>query len=180
MGRWSQYDTDEERLPSGMERIGYDADEEIYTFRDSDGSIWQSAPGSRYGQLRRVSGPPAQPERFDQDIDLEGSPPPPYESAEPEVSWRHEMMPLFNWFLVIGLFLLGVFWYLNKAAAGERTVPEVHCSDRAIPYSIRPGDTCWALAENRGVSLDVFLEVNVGLDCDKLGIGETVCLPKNT
>lgn len=35
----SRYDSDEERLPEGMERIGYDADTETYTYRDADGSI---------------------------------------------------------------------------------------------------------------------------------------------
>ncbi|KAI0122032.1 hypothetical protein F4814DRAFT_196705 [Daldinia grandis] len=41
MGRWSYLDTDEERLPHGVKRIGYDADDQEYTFFDtSDGSIW--------------------------------------------------------------------------------------------------------------------------------------------
>jgi len=55
MGRWSYYDTDYERLPAGMERIGYDADTGIYTYRDSDGSLWEGASGARYGSLTKVS-----------------------------------------------------------------------------------------------------------------------------
>ncbi|KAI0377132.1 hypothetical protein F5Y04DRAFT_191714 [Hypomontagnella monticulosa] len=58
MGRWSYLDEDDYRLPEGMTRIGYDADDQTYTFRDTDGSIWESAPGNRYGQLSRISGPP--------------------------------------------------------------------------------------------------------------------------
>ncbi|KAK4232884.1 hypothetical protein C8A03DRAFT_39462 [Achaetomium macrosporum] len=54
MGRWSHLDTDEERLPEGMTRVGYDADTQIYTYRDSDGSYWEGAPGVRYGKLHRV------------------------------------------------------------------------------------------------------------------------------
>ncbi len=55
MGRWSHLDSDEERLPSGMTRVGYDADTQVYTFRDaSDGSYWEGAPGCRYGKLHRV------------------------------------------------------------------------------------------------------------------------------
>lgn len=58
MGRWSHLDTDEERLPDGMARIGYDADSETYTFRDAaDGSLWRSAPGCQYGKLFRVRPP---------------------------------------------------------------------------------------------------------------------------
>jgi len=54
MGRWSHLDSDEERLPPGMTRIGYDADTQIYTYRDSDGSHWEGAPGCKYGKLHRV------------------------------------------------------------------------------------------------------------------------------
>ncbi|KAH7402244.1 hypothetical protein DE146DRAFT_460006 [Phaeosphaeria sp. MPI-PUGE-AT-0046c] len=54
-------DQDQSRLPEGMERVGYDADTERYTFRDADGSLWESAPGSRYGQLRPM-GQRASPE----------------------------------------------------------------------------------------------------------------------
>jgi hypothetical protein len=54
MGRWSHLDSDEERLPEGMTRVGYDADTQVYTYRDSDGSYWEGAPGCQYGRLHRV------------------------------------------------------------------------------------------------------------------------------
>lgn len=58
MGRWSHLDTDEERMPDGMTRIGYDADTQTYTFRDAaDGSLWKGVPGSQYGRLFRVRPP---------------------------------------------------------------------------------------------------------------------------
>lgn len=44
---------DDYRLPEGMKRIGYDADSSRYYFRDSDGSIWQGAEGSEFGELTR-------------------------------------------------------------------------------------------------------------------------------
>jgi hypothetical protein len=56
MGRWSHLDSDEERLPWGMKRIGYDSDTQTYTYRDSDGSLWEGTSGSQYGTLRRVGG----------------------------------------------------------------------------------------------------------------------------
>jgi hypothetical protein len=43
-----------------MQRIGYDADSQRYTFRDQDGSLWESAPGSRYGELRPVGYQPTE------------------------------------------------------------------------------------------------------------------------
>ena len=36
-----------------MTRIGYDADTQRYTFRDSDGSIWQGPEGAEYGEMTR-------------------------------------------------------------------------------------------------------------------------------
>jgi len=54
MGKWSDYDSDRERLPSGMRRIGYDADTQVYTYRDRDGSLWEGAPGATYGTVWRV------------------------------------------------------------------------------------------------------------------------------
>ncbi|KAI0850318.1 hypothetical protein F5Y00DRAFT_233082 [Daldinia vernicosa] len=55
MGRWSYLDTDEERLPHGIKRIGYDADDREYTFFDtSDGSIWV---GGYNGPTKCISRP---------------------------------------------------------------------------------------------------------------------------
>ncbi|KAI1355563.1 carbohydrate-binding module family 50 protein [Xylaria sp. FL0043] len=176
MARWSEYDTDEERLPEGMQRIGYDADTQTYTFRDADGSIWESAPGNRYGQLRRVDGPPTLPSYGEED---ESSPAQQLmysESARP-TSWRQEMMPLLNWFLLVGLFLLVVIWFISGSSKGSNEVVR-SCEDDTTPYKIKNGDTCWAIAEARSVSLDALLESNEGLDCDKLSVGETICVPK--
>ncbi|KAJ2986879.1 hypothetical protein NUW58_g4822 [Xylaria curta] len=160
MARWSEYDTDEERLPEGMQRIGYDADTQVYTFRDAEGGIWESAPGNRYGQLRRVAndtlpsyseaddGNPTQPLTY-------GGP----GGSSPRASWRQEMMPLLNWFLLVGLFLLFMI-----------------CDD-ATPHKIKAGETCWAIADARSVSLDALLKANEGLNCDRLSVGETICVP---
>ncbi|KAI1171052.1 carbohydrate-binding module family 50 protein [Nemania sp. FL0916] len=185
MARWSEYDTDEERLPEGMQRIGYDADTQVYSFRDADGSIWESAPGNRYGRLQRANttssnnssngngrrstssghfvNPFSEPAVVDQ-----------------ETSWRHDMMPLLNWFLLVGVFLLLVLWFITRGASGGSGGDEVarNCGADTTPYQIRAGDTCWAIAERKSVSLDDVLRNNEGLDCDKLAVEETICLPK--
>jgi len=36
-----------------MQRVGYDADTQVYTYEDEDGTAWESAPGVRYGHLHR-------------------------------------------------------------------------------------------------------------------------------
>ncbi|KAI1762226.1 carbohydrate-binding module family 50 protein [Hypoxylon sp. FL1150] len=173
MSRWSQYDTDEERLPEGMQRIGYDADTQTYTFHDVDGSIWESAPGNQYGQLHRIS--PAAPHHGDDATE----PPPPYDdddaANEPATSWRHDMNPLLSWFLLVGLFLLFIFWFIGGTTT--KRVSPTACRDRDSPYKIRSGDSCWAIAEEHSVALETLLQHNQGLDCDKLAVGGTVCIP---
>ncbi|PMD20093.1 hypothetical protein NA56DRAFT_704898 [Hyaloscypha hepaticicola] len=54
MGHWSRHDSDEGRLPEGMQRVGYDANAQTNTYRDQDSSFWQEAPGGRYGLLQRT------------------------------------------------------------------------------------------------------------------------------
>ncbi|KAJ8120284.1 hypothetical protein ONZ43_g2966 [Nemania bipapillata] len=175
MARWSEYDTDEERLPEGMQRIGYDADTQVYTFRDAQGGIWESAPGSQYGHLRRVhDAPPSYGE------DDESSPTQPLTYAAPDgppVSWRQEMVPLLNWFLLVGLFLLVIFWLISGGGSKRGTEVVRTCGEDTTPYTIKSGDTCWAIAEARSLSLDTLLEKNEGLDCDKLSVGEIICVP---
>lgn len=51
------YSTDdpEGRLPQNMKRIAYDADTRQYTYRDTNGSLWNSSPSVEYGNMYRVS-----------------------------------------------------------------------------------------------------------------------------
>ncbi|EMR71183.1 hypothetical protein UCREL1_1764 [Eutypa lata UCREL1] len=183
MGRWSRYDTDEERLPEGMKRIGYDADTETYSYRDADGSIWEGAPGNQYGHLTRVSGPPTSsaPPDYDDDDNEEVSVRMPlsYDNSNDytqKPSWRHEMMPLLNFLVLIGLFLIAVFWFLGSS--GSKHPEPAACSDQTVPHKIVTGDTCWSIAEANHLSVDSLLQENEGLNCDALSIGGTVCVPK--
>lgn len=66
MGRWSQYDSDEHRLPEGLVRIAYDADTRVHTFRDtSSGKLYRSTPGNAYGTLYPVPDHlPSRPQAF--------------------------------------------------------------------------------------------------------------------
>lgn len=45
---------DKSRLPEGFRRTGYDADMEVYYFKDREGRQWQSKPGNEYGRLMPV------------------------------------------------------------------------------------------------------------------------------
>ncbi len=168
MSRFSYYDTDDERLPEGMTRVGYDADTQVYTFQDEDGSLWEGPPGARYGQLTLVSSGP--------------SPSSPHAApSEPLIvsapvqhrSWRQELMPLLNFLLLIGVFLLGVFWFM-----GFSFRPAPPACGGGPSHTVERGDTCWEIAKGRGISLDELQGVNEGLDCNRLRIGDVVCLPR--
>lgn len=49
----SDYQEDN-RLPEGMIRIGYDADTAQYYYSDRDGTVYEGAPGAEYGLLLPV------------------------------------------------------------------------------------------------------------------------------
>jgi hypothetical protein len=169
MSRFSHYDTDEERLPEGMRRVGYDADTQVYTFQDADGSYWESAPGCQYGQLTRVHD--GQPEdTSDTEPFLLST------QSSPSKSWRADLMPLLNFGVIIGLFFLGLFWYLHYAASGGDSA-HYTCVSGTSPYTIKQDDTCWAIGNERGIGVDAILLANKELDCDRLGVGSVICLP---
>lgn len=174
MSRFSRYDSDEERLPEGMTRVGYDADEEVYTFQDADGSLWESAPGNRYGRLRKVSDGP-DPDDGDATQPFLGS----GENYE-RPSWRAEMISLLNFGVLIGLALVLLFWYLHSAAPSNEAevAPEVTCPLDHVAYTIHDGDTCWKIASSKDIKLDAILEANDGLDCQNLSVGSDICLPQ--
>ncbi|KAH6663267.1 hypothetical protein F5X68DRAFT_225763 [Plectosphaerella plurivora] len=166
MSRFSRYDTDEERLPEGMERIGYDADTQTYTYRDSTGRTYEGAPGATYGHLSPSGG---EDEPF---MGEPGQHRPLRGWEEERNSWRQAWAPLLNFFLLVGLFLLGVGWLLY----GRSGAPTVECAEGDEAYKVAKGDTCWALAQARGMSVEDILKKNEGLDCDALPVGGLVCL----
>ncbi|KAJ8522124.1 hypothetical protein ONZ45_g1258 [Pleurotus djamor] len=54
MGRWTQYDGDDYRLPDGFKRVGYDADRAVYTFKDRYGRLYEGYPHQEYGTLKPI------------------------------------------------------------------------------------------------------------------------------
>ncbi|KAF4122068.1 LysM domain [Geosmithia morbida] len=178
MSRFSRYDTDEERLPEGMTRVGYDADTQVYTFQDSDGSLWEGAPGAEYGQLYRAGQAP-DPDEVDADTE-------PFlmsEHTQSQTSWRAEMMPLLNFFVLVGVSLMALFWYLNTASrpsdGREDTAPGLSCAKGSTPYILQGGDSCWDLAQEHGITMDDIMSLNPGLKCESLLADTQICLPKS-
>jgi LysM repeat protein len=48
------------------------------------------------------------------------------------------------------------------------------------PYTIKPGDTMYAIARFFNISLDDLLEANPGIDPNRLFIGQVICIPLAT
>ncbi|KAJ2809369.1 hypothetical protein H4R20_000179 [Coemansia guatemalensis] len=43
-------------------------------------------------------------------------------------------------------------------------------------YEVRPGDYCYKIASDNGISYEQFLKQNPGIDCTNLRVGQSVCL----
>ena len=51
------------------------------------------------------------------------------------------------------------------------------CPPRTQPYTIQPGDTCWALAQRFNTTVASILAANPGLDCSSLQVARIICIP---
>jgi len=180
MSRFSAYDTDAERLPANMSRIGYDADTQRYQYQDSsDGSYWEGPPGSRYGSLRRVGDAAEEETEYDQADRLLAA-----EEGERRLqqgekeAWRY----ILPFFLLCSLFLLMVFWFVGGwgipfLGGGGNAEKTRDCGSGWELYVVKSGDSCWEIAETHGISVEGLKVMNAGLVCENLGLGEGVCVP---
>ncbi|CAO2182691.1 unnamed protein product [Urochloa humidicola] len=62
----------------------------------------------------------------------------------------------------------GVF-FVNDAAA----VPALSCSK---VHGVKVGETCSSVAQGAGLTQDVFLGFNPNINCEKVFVGQWVCL----
>lgn len=186
MGRWTQYDEDEHRLPEGMERIGYDSDNGCYYFRDRDGVVWQGAEGAEFSEMIRVSSGALPTLEEVQYEDLEAAPtradgyqrlsanavgtPMAYKKNPDTNAYR----TLFPFFLIIAVVLLLVWRLIVSPGLSP---PVSTCPKTTTLYWVQPGDSCWDISQTHGCSLDAFKELNRKVDCTVLMPGTTVCLP---
>jgi hypothetical protein len=162
---------DERRLPEGMQRVGYDSDTERYTFRDTDGTLYESAPGARYGDLEPVG------QRY----------------TPQEAQSRNERTTAEHWAsvrmfmpfaLAILVFLLVMFKLvdMNWGGAGmswAHRTERLDCANGTSQIQIETGDTCWEIGKEFGITVDELKSMagNDGVDCDKLRILQGICVP---
>lgn len=51
------------------------------------------------------------------------------------------------------------------------------CPAGMTPYTVRSGDTLWAIARSNGTTVDEIVAANPGIDPDNISIGQQLCLP---
>ncbi|KAG6901970.1 hypothetical protein C0995_006069 [Termitomyces sp. Mi166 len=192
MGRWTQEDEDDFRLPEGMKRTGYDADTGRYYFTDMNGSVWEGAQGAQFSEMTLVSQSNSRSgtnrEQEDDDVDVEAAParsdgyqPLAVDPSQTHVSYRTVVLgraaayqTILPFFLVIGVLLL-LAWRLLISPI--LSTPPSACSGNTTAYWVQPGDSCWEIGRTNGCGLEKLREMNPGLDCAALMPGTTVCLP---
>ncbi|KAH8094642.1 hypothetical protein BXZ70DRAFT_350497 [Cristinia sonorae] len=188
MGRWTQYDEDDYRLPAGVKRVGYDADTGKYYYRSRDGSMLEGAEGATYGELRPASGnvtfeEPAE----DDDVEAAPSRSDGYqalatdagETAQHRARWGNTQAyrTMFPFFMMVIVALLLVLRLMSPNHHTEDPVLEM-CTDYQHAYRVKEGDTCWDIATSRGFTVDELVKANPGLECKLLTPTEIICLPE--
>ena len=81
------------------------------------------------------------------------------------------MLPFF---LLVSVLLLALYRFLGSAAS--TTMPLV-CGENSARYLVKPGDSCWAIANERGATVEDLMKLNQGIDCSLLNAGREICVP---
>ena len=83
-------------------------------------------------------------------------------------AWRY-MLPFF---LLVSVFLLALYRFLWSAAPTP-----LACAKNSVLYLVKPGDSCWAIANDRGATVADLMKFNQGMDCSLLKAGTEICVP---
>jgi len=165
-------------LPEGMQRIGYDADTQRYTFRDTDGNLFESESGSRFGELR--------PAGFETPQSTSYMPPEDIEERNHAVDRNHReaMRTMLPFALLIFVFLLLVFRGVNGgfgfgSRADHGTSQILDCDEGDRHIRVEEGETCWSIAQSHSLRVEELLELegNKYVNCNRLKVGQAVCVP---
>ncbi|CAF0797668.1 unnamed protein product [Brachionus calyciflorus] len=63
--------------------------------------------------------------------------------------------------------------YIGKQICIKSSSPSGSCSSY---YTVKQGDYCYLIAQNNGISLNDFYNLNNGINCNSLQVGKTVCI----
>ncbi|KAH8719229.1 hypothetical protein GQ44DRAFT_712731 [Phaeosphaeriaceae sp. PMI808] len=156
-----------------MQRVGYDADTERYTFSDANGNLYYSEPGSRYGELTRAGERRPSPRET--------------EARSRAVSRNHSdsVRMMLPFALLVFVFLLLLFVLVNRSGGSGMTwadrghMQALDCHQDGHQVQVKKGDTCWAIAKEYSLGIEELLgrEGNKKINCDKLNVGQGICVP---
>lgn len=71
---------------------------------------------------------------------------------------------------------------LDGFRVSSSSLPEaVPCGSGYAPVVARAGDSCWSISQDYGMTLEDLVQANEGrsLECERLGVGEEVCVAKS-
>jgi hypothetical protein len=162
---------DSERLPSGYTRIGYDADDQTYTFRGPDGRIYESEPGCRYGELWPIG---ERPQRSDTEVEAH--------NVLLKRDNREALRMVLPFALLIFVSMMLLFKLVNRGGgdgADHGTQQVIDCAEGSHQIQVHKGDTCWAIGQRYSLDVRDLLELsgNERVDCNSLGVGQAICVP---
>jgi hypothetical protein len=151
-----------------MQRIGYDADTQTYTFRDRDGTIYESESGNRYGELWPAG---RGPRRSAQQVQQH--------NAQIQRGNRESIKMILPFALLVLAFLFLLFRYLGAAGTHADLGEQVNCAQGDSPIQVVAKDTCYEIAKAHGLGVEELLAVegNEMIDCDHLRVGQKICVP---
>ena len=152
-----------------MERIGYDADTQTYTFRDANGALYESESGNRYGELWPAG---RGPQRSTSQVE--------YHNTQIKKSSRESIKMILPFALLVLVFLLLMFRFLGGAGANADLGEQAHCAEGDSSVQVAEKDTCYEIGKAHGLGVDELLGWvgNEDVDCDHLRIGQQICVPK--
>ncbi len=67
--------------------------------------------------------------------------------------------------------------YIGQQICIPGQPPAQQCPDGATAYTIKTGDTLFAIAERYNTTVDAILQINPGVDPSRLQIGQLICIP---
>jgi hypothetical protein len=151
-----------------MQRIGYDADTQTYTFRDASGAIYESESGNRYGELWPAG---RRPQRSPSQIE--------HQNAHIKRGNRESIKMILPFALLVLVFLLLLFRFLGGAGAHADLGEQAHCAEGDSSVQVAEKDTCYEIGKAHGMGVDELLGLvgNEKVDCDHLRIGQKICVP---
>jgi LysM repeat protein len=81
------------------------------------------------------------------------------------------MLPFF---LLVSVSLLALFRFLGSPGQAPKSLV---CPENSAGYLVKPGDSCWAISNERGATVADLLKLNQGMDCNRLKAGREICVP---